>query len=131
MPTELALGVAMLTGLILIVLWLLKAGSMVRFISKSVLVGFLAGLAIEILTSQVEKIMNINVDTGGWLTDVVEIVKSSPRPPLASVVVGVSTIVILQAHPAVHAEAPRPAPRARRCRRRRLPARPRWRDAAG
>ena len=64
MPEELALGVAMLTGVVLIVLWLVKAGSMVRFISKSVLVGFLAGLGIEILTSQVEKIMNISVDTG-------------------------------------------------------------------
>jgi MFS superfamily sulfate permease-like transporter len=40
MPEELALGVAMLTGAVLIVLWLIKAGSMVRFISKSVLVGF-------------------------------------------------------------------------------------------
>jgi MFS superfamily sulfate permease-like transporter len=95
MPQELALGVAMLTGLILIVLWLLKAGSMVRFISKPVLVGFLAGLAIEILTSQVEKIMNIKVDTGQWLTDVVEIVKSIPEASAASVVVGVSTMVIL------------------------------------
>ena len=86
----------MLTGAVLIVLWLLKAGSMVRFISKSVLVGFLAGLGIEILTSQVEKIMDVNVDTGEWLTDVVEIVKSIPEASAASVVVGVSTIVILR-----------------------------------
>ena len=32
MPEELALGVAMLTGLVLIVLWLIRAGSMVRSI---------------------------------------------------------------------------------------------------
>jgi high affinity sulfate transporter 1 len=96
LPEELALGVAMLTGAILIILWLLKAGSMVRFISKSVLVGFLAGLGIEVLTSQVEKIMNISVDTGEWLTDVVDIVKSIPDASMASIVVGVSTIVILR-----------------------------------
>ena len=95
MPQELALGVAMLTGLILIVLWLVKAGSMVRFISKPVLVGFLAGLAIEILTSQVEKILNVKVDTGRWFTDVVEIVRSIPDASAASVLVGVSTIAIL------------------------------------
>jgi high affinity sulfate transporter 1 len=95
LPEELALGVAMLTGVVLILLWLIKAGSMVRFISKSVLVGFLAGLGIEILTSQVEKIMNIEVDTAGWLTDVGEIIKSIPEASLASIVVGVSTIVIL------------------------------------
>ena len=96
MPEELALGVAMLTGAVLILLWLVKAGSMVRFISKSVLVGFLAGLGIEILTSQVEKIMNISVDTGEWVTDVGEIITSIPEASLASVVVGISTIVILR-----------------------------------
>jgi SulP family sulfate permease len=61
-----------------------------------VLVGFLAGLGIEILTSQVEKIMNIKVDTGEWITDVVEIIKSIPDAAVASIVVGVSTIVILR-----------------------------------
>lgn len=96
LPEELALGVAMLTGAVLLVLWLVRAGSMVRFISKSVLVGFLAGLGIEILTSQVEKMMNISVDTGEWLTDVGEIVTSIPDASLASVFVGVSTIVILR-----------------------------------
>jgi high affinity sulfate transporter 1 len=96
-PTELALGVAMLTGVVLIVLWALRAGTMVRFISKSVLVGFLAGLGIEILTSQIEKIMGVSVDTAGWLTDVVELVRSVPDASLASVAVGVSTIVLLRA----------------------------------
>jgi SulP family sulfate permease len=96
LPEELALGVAMLTGAVLILLWLVKAGSMVRFISKSVLVGFLAGLGIEILTSQVEKILNISVDTGEWLTDVGEIVTNIPDASFASVVVGVSTIVLLR-----------------------------------
>jgi MFS superfamily sulfate permease-like transporter len=96
MPEELALGVAMLTGFVLILFWLVKAGSMVRFISKSVLTGFLAGLGIEVLTSQIEKIMNVTVDTGEWLTDVAEIVKSIPEASMASVVVGLSTIVILR-----------------------------------
>jgi high affinity sulfate transporter 1 len=96
LPEELALGVAMLTGVVLFALWLVRAGSMVRFISKSVLVGFLAGLGIEVLTSQIEKILNISVDTGQWLTDVGEIVRSIPDASAASLAVGVSTIVILR-----------------------------------
>jgi high affinity sulfate transporter 1 len=95
-PAELALGVAMLTGVVLIVLWLIRAGSLVRFISKAVLVGFLAGLAIDILTSQVEKILGISVDTGGWLTDVWGMVTGIPEASAASVAVGVSTIVLLR-----------------------------------
>lgn len=96
LPEELALGVALLTGVILIALWFVRAGSMVRFISKSVLVGFLAGLGIEVLTSQIEKILNISVETGQWLTDVGEIVTSIPDASATSVAVGVSTIVILR-----------------------------------
>jgi MFS superfamily sulfate permease-like transporter len=95
-PDELALGVAMLSGVVLIVLWLVNAGSMVRFISKPVLIGFLAGLGIEVLTSQIEKIMNVTVDTGEWLTDVGEIIASIPDASMASVVVGLSTIAILR-----------------------------------
>jgi MFS superfamily sulfate permease-like transporter len=97
LPEELALGVAMLTGAVFILLWLVRAGTMVRYISKPVLVGFLAGLGIEILTSQVEKVLGISVDTGEWLTDVAEIVRSIPDASGASVVVGVSTIVLLRA----------------------------------
>lgn len=96
LPEELALGVALLTGVILIALWFVRAGSMVRFISKSVLVGFLAGLGIEVLTSQIEKILNISVETGQWLTDVGEIVTSIPDASATSVAVGVTTIVILR-----------------------------------
>jgi high affinity sulfate transporter 1 len=96
LPEELALGVALLTGVMLIAFWLVRAGSMVRFISKSVLVGFLAGLGIEVLTSQIEKILNISVETGQWLTDVGEIVTSIPDASAASVAVGVSTILILR-----------------------------------
>jgi high affinity sulfate transporter 1 len=96
LPEELAFGVALLTGVMLIAFWLVRAGSMVRFISKSVLVGFLAGLGIEVLTSQIEKILNISVETGQWLTDVGEIVTSIPDASAASVAVGVSTILILR-----------------------------------
>jgi MFS superfamily sulfate permease-like transporter len=40
--------------------------------------------------------MNISVDTGEWITDVGEIITSIPDASLASVVVGVATIVILR-----------------------------------
>lgn len=53
-------------------------------------------MGIEILTSQVEKIMNVSVETDGWVTDVWELVKSVPDASVASVVVGVSTIAIVR-----------------------------------
>ena len=95
-PADLALAVALLSGVFLLVLWAVRAGAFVRFISKPVLVGFLAGLGIEILTSQVEKMLNVSVDTGKWFTDVVKIVEKLPDASLASVAVGVSTIAIVR-----------------------------------
>ena len=40
--------------------------------------------------------MNVDVDTGEWLTDVGEIITSIPDASVASVVVGLSTIAILR-----------------------------------
>jgi sulfate permease, SulP family len=92
-PTTAALGVALLTGAFLLVGWLLRFGKLVRFISKAVLVGFIAGLGVEILTSQVKKILAVEVEADGWLQEVVGIIGALPEASIASIVVGVTTIV--------------------------------------
>jgi sulfate permease, SulP family len=91
-----ALAVALLTGLLLVVGWLLGLGRLVRFLSHAVLVGFIAGLAVEILTSQVRRILAIDVEAEGWITEVVEMVGAIPDASLASVAVGGATIVIVR-----------------------------------
>lgn len=96
-PTELAIGLSLLVGAILVLAWLFQAGSIVRFLSKAVLVGFIAGLAIEVLTSQVRKIMNVKVEADTWIAEVWGLVKAVPDASAASVVVGVSTIVLVRA----------------------------------
>jgi sulfate permease, SulP family len=47
--TDAALGAALLTAAFLFLAWLLRLGRLVRFLSEAVLVGFIAGLAVEIL----------------------------------------------------------------------------------
>jgi sulfate permease, SulP family len=95
-PVTAALGVALLTGLLLLVAWLLRLGGLARFLSHAVLVGFIAGLAVEILTSQVRKMLAVEVDAEGWLREVVGIVGALPRASAASVAVGAGTIVIVR-----------------------------------
>jgi sulfate permease, SulP family len=91
-----ALAVALLTGLLLVVGWLFGLGRLVRFLSHAVLVGFIAGLAVEILTSQIRRIMAVDVDAEGWIPEVVELVGAIPDASLASVAVGTATIVIVR-----------------------------------
>lgn len=95
-PTELAIGLSLLVGVVLLLAWLFQAGSIVRFLSKAVLVGFIAGLAIEVLTSQVRKIMNVKVEADTWPGEVWALVKAIPDASAASVAVGLGTIALLR-----------------------------------
>lgn len=95
-PAELALVTSVLVAVLLIGAWLLRLGTLVRFLSKAVLVGFLAGLAIEILTSQVAKIMAVSPEAHGWIREVWELVRSIPDASVGSVIVGVTTIAIVR-----------------------------------
>lgn len=94
--TEAAIAVALLTAAVLLVGWLLRLGRLVRFLSHAVLVGFIAGLAVEILTSQVRRIMAVDVEADAWLVEVVQLVAAIPRASLASVLVGLSTVAIVR-----------------------------------
>lgn len=105
-PTVAALGAALLTGLLLLVAWLLRLGGLVRFLSHAVLVGFIAGLGIEILTSQVRRILAVDVDAEGWVREVVGLVAALPEASTASVAVGVGTIVIVRGLGRVAPRAP-------------------------
>ena len=95
-PTTAALGVSLLTGLFLLLAWLLRLGGLVRFLSHAVLVGFIAGLGVEILTSQVRKILAVDVDVEGWVREVLALAAALPEASAASIAVGVGTIAIVR-----------------------------------
>ncbi|ESQ79348.1 SulP family inorganic anion transporter [Asticcacaulis sp. YBE204] len=60
---EYLFAASILTGLIQIVIGLLKLGSLIRFVSKSVMTGFVNSLAILIFIAQLPEIIGM-----GWLT---------------------------------------------------------------
>ncbi|MEX1106103.1 MAG: SulP family inorganic anion transporter [Ilumatobacteraceae bacterium] len=95
-PVALATATSLLTGLFLLLFWGLRLGSLVRFLSKSVLIGFIAGLALEVLLSQTMKIMGVRVEADGWFPEVWALLRAVPDASAASVAVGVGTIVALR-----------------------------------
>lgn len=105
-PTVAALGAALLTGLLLLLAWLLRLGGLVRFLSHAVLVGFVAGLGVEILTSQVRRILAVDVEAEGWVREVLGLVAALPEASLASIAAGVGTIVIVRVLQRVTPRAP-------------------------
>jgi sulfate permease, SulP family len=95
-PAEVAWASALCVGATLLLFWALRLGGLVRFVSKAVLVGFIAGLGIEVLTSQIRKIMDVELEPAAWPVEVVELVRSIPDASSGNVVVAVVTIAGLR-----------------------------------
>ncbi|MDQ0893898.1 SulP family inorganic anion transporter [Agromyces ramosus] len=65
----LALAQAILSGLMFLLLAVFKLGFLANFLSKPILVGFVGGLALDILVSQVAKMLGVKIDSGGEFVD--------------------------------------------------------------
>jgi SulP family sulfate permease len=99
---QLAYAVALLCALIFFLFSFFKLGFLANFLSKAVLAGFITGLGIEVLTSQVKKIMGISVEVDewfwfeGWFREVFQIISKVGEANLYTVAIGVGSIVIIR-----------------------------------
>ena len=59
----LAACTALMTGVIAFIAWLARAGSAVNFISETVLVGFKAGVALHLASTQLPKLFGVKAGT--------------------------------------------------------------------
>ena len=64
--SALAAGTAVLVALIAFIAWLVKAGSIVNFISESVMVGFKCGVALFLASTQLPKLFGIHGAHGNF-----------------------------------------------------------------
>ena len=105
-PVAVATALSLLVGVFLVGFALLRLGSVVRFLSKSVLIGFIAGLALEVLVSQVAKIMAVEVEEELWFLKVWDLIRDIPNASVPSVAIGVGTIVALRVLKAISPRLP-------------------------
>lgn len=64
-----ALAQAIICGVMFITLALCKLGFLANFLSKPILIGFVGGLAVDILVSQIAKMLGVKIDSGGEFVD--------------------------------------------------------------
>src|SRR3954470_23472091 len=64
--SALAAGTALLVALIAFIAWLVKAGSIVNFISESVMVGFKCGVALFLASTQLPKLFGVHGAHGNF-----------------------------------------------------------------
>src|SRR6476660_2511879 len=103
-----AATLALLVGAILVAASVLRLGFVADFISEPVLIGFKAGIGLVIVLDQIPKLLGVHFEKGSFFHNVVATIQSIPHASLATVAVGVGTIVLLEG---LHRLVPRaPAP---------------------
>ena len=85
----------LLVGTALVLACLLRLGFVANFISEPVLIGFKAGVGLVIVVDQVPKIIGIHFPRGSFAQNVLAIVHHLPKTSLATLAVGLTTIVFL------------------------------------
>lgn len=92
----LALAQAILCGVMFLLLAVFKLGFLANFLSKPILVGFVGGLALDILVSQVAKMLGVKIDSGGEFVDkVIGLVDGLETTNAYSVAISVASVIVL------------------------------------
>ncbi|MEV7692140.1 solute carrier family 23 protein [Microbacterium sp. NPDC089189] len=92
-----ALAQAVISGVLFLLAAVFKLGFLATFLSKPILVGFVGGLALDILVSQLAKMLGVSIDSGGEFVDkLVGLVTGLPTLNGWSVLIaGLSVVVLL------------------------------------
>ncbi|MDL9981308.1 SulP family inorganic anion transporter [Microbacterium sp. ASV49] len=64
-----ALAQAIISGVLFLLLAVFKLGFLANFLSKPILVGFVGGLALNIMVSQIAKMLGVKIDSGAEFAD--------------------------------------------------------------
>lgn len=92
----LALAQAIISGVMFLLLAFFKLGFLANFLSKPILVGFVGGLALDILVSQVAKMLGVEIDSGGEFAEKVwQLLTGLDTLNLISVLISAASIAIL------------------------------------
>jgi high affinity sulfate transporter 1 len=92
----LALAQAIIGGVLFFALAFFKLGFLANFLSKPILVGFVGGLALDIMVSQVAKMLGVKIDSGAEFTDkVVQLFSGLGTMNLWSVLIALGSVAVL------------------------------------
>ncbi len=92
---KLALTLTLLAGLFQFALGLARMGTLVNFVSHSVVVGFTAGAAVLIATSQLKNVLGLNISAGSsFIHNLLEVGKHLGETNVYVLTVAVITLIV-------------------------------------
>jgi SulP family sulfate permease len=86
---------AMMTGAVMLVAGFLKLGSILRFVSNAVMVGFISGVGINIVLGQLNDFTGYDASGGNRLARTLDLILHPLQIDLATVTVGFVTIALI------------------------------------
>ena len=92
---QLAAAQALVCAAVFAALWWFRLGFLANFLSRAVLVGFLAGLGIEVLFGQIQKILGYRPEADGFIREVIALAVGLPQIQVWSVAVGAMSIAVV------------------------------------
>jgi high affinity sulfate transporter 1 len=102
----LAIALTFITGALLIGASFMRLGAMADFLSKPILVGFMNGVAINVVLSQIGGLFGLRLEASGIVPRAVEFVGRLPQTHLPTLAVGLATIALLLVLPRVVPKIP-------------------------
>ncbi len=99
---------ALLAGAMLLVARLARLGFLANFLSRTVLVGFLVGVGIQVAVGQLPDMLGVTAAGSQTLTRFVDTVRAIPDAHLADVAVSIGVIVIVLAARRIDRRIPGP-----------------------
>lgn len=93
---ELALALAIMCAAFFGLFWFFRLGFLANYLSRAVLVGLVAGLGIEVLFSQIRKMMGVTVEADGFFREVVATIQAIPEANWYSLGLGLASIAIVR-----------------------------------
>ncbi len=93
---EFVLALAVLAGLFKLLLGIFKLGSLTRYISNSVLVGFLSAAGILIIAGQAGNLMGLSLPKSGGLWAIASsLIRNAPEINSLSLIISISSIAVM------------------------------------
>lgn len=93
---ELALALAFLCAVFFAIFWYFRLGFLANYLSRAVLVGLIAGLGIEVLFSQIRKMMGVTVEPEEFFRALIATIQAIPETNWYSLAVGLGSIAIVR-----------------------------------
>jgi SulP family sulfate permease len=104
----LTVALSLLVGIACVLAGLLRLGFLANFLSRPMLVGFLAGISISLIIGQIKRMTGVDIDTNGLLLPVLSLAAQLGEVHWVTLVTGLATLVLLRVLKAVAPGVPAP-----------------------